>query len=201
MTKNVKLVIVCPAPRSNWQKILVQGVGLKAAEPEIKLLETKYPDFSITVSDMKPVFTDGDGLPVYTVPFRENPFYLTINKDYNEKKADCAIATVGGFLCDDDEERCFAFTAAHALVPRDNIKQLGKLFGKWEEMCDKTRAMRKEIKGDHDDDQMLVHNHNQLHKMTVQDIRFGAQVYVKPNETTENHRKFVIDFLLFKYPQ
>ena len=110
MTKN--------PPRSNWQKILVQGVGLKAAEPEIKLLETKYPDFSITVSDMKPVFTDGDGLPVYTVPFRENPFYLTINKDYNEKKADCAIATVGGFLCDDDEERCSHLQQPTHLYPK-----------------------------------------------------------------------------------
>ena len=62
------------------------------------------------------------------------------------------------------------------------------------------KPVRKEIQGDHDDDQMLVHNHNQLHKMTVQDIRFGAQVYVKPNETTENHRKFVIDFLLLQVP-
>ena len=132
-TNDIKLVLVCPAPGSNWQKILVQGEGLKAAEPEIKLLKTKYPDFSITVSDMKPVFTDGDGLPVYTVP------------DYNEKKADCEVATVGGFLCDDDKQRCFAFTAAHALVPHGNIEQLGKLFGKWEEMCYKTRAMRKEI--------------------------------------------------------
>lgn len=199
-TKDIKMVLVCPAPGGNWYQLLVQGDGIKAAEPEIKQLETKYPQWTLTVSDMKPVFQTADKLPVYTVPFRESPFYLTINKGYDDQKADCSVATIGGFLCDDNDERCFAFSAAHALVPGQESGALKDLFGEWEKMRDHIHSMRRRITGEHSSNELVIHNHNHLHKMTASKIQFGAQEYVKPSVTVENYRKFAIDFLLLQVP-
>ena len=104
-------------------------------EPQIlKLITDRYPSYDITVSDIPPVFRTDDALPVYTTLYGETPFYLTMNKDCNVRSEDSSIATIGGFLCNDNDERCFVFTAAHSLVSGQDIEDVSGLFVQLQDM-------------------------------------------------------------------
>ena len=100
-------------------KLLSQGEELKAVEPQIlKLITDRYTSYDITVSDIPPVFRTEDTLPVYTELYGETPFYLTINRGFNVRSEDSSIATTGGFLCDDNDERC-SFSQQHTRLCLD----------------------------------------------------------------------------------
>ena len=162
-------------------------------------MQDEHPNYYITVSDIKPAFKTSDNLPVYTVPFRDTPYYLAVNRDTEERYDQACSATIGGFLCDDDDQRCFAFTAAHALVPEPEMQSLNDLFGKWEDLKSHNKQLQARLMVDHMDKRLVIRNHNSLDTMRVnQPLLFGAQIYFKSGipYIIAECQQFMIDFLL-----
>ena len=201
-TNNLRVPLVFPAPGGNWRKLLIQGEGLKAVEPQIlKLITDRYPSYDITVSDIPPVFRTEDTLPVYTELYGETPFefYLIMNRGFNVRSEDSSIATIGGFLCDDNDERCFVFTAAHSLVSGQDMEGVSGLFAQPQDMKKHVEKLRANLFAKHSSDQLLLHSHNFSTKISgACDFLFAAQEYVKMDEAVQDYRKFKMDLILLQ---
>lgn len=197
----IKLPLVCPAPGGKYEKLLLQGVGLKAVEAQIEELKIDFPRYDIIISDAEPAFTTNEGLPVYTIPFcGGTPFYLSFNKPspFGLKRGLGYVATIGGFLSDEDEQRCFAFTAAHALVSEEHQLELSKLFGQHDQIQTYTREICLQLHADVVfNGKLKIQSHNSGSPMDVSNTPlFAAQIYIKMSDTLTNYQKFTHDFLL-----
>lgn len=193
-----KLTLVCPAPGGKWEKLLLQGVGLTAVEAQIKKLKAAFPKYQLFISDAKPAFMTNEDLPVYTIPFCGTPFYLSHASSYGLNKRGLGyVATIGGFLCDNDEQRSFAFTAAHALVSEEDQTELSQLFGEREQLKDYTKQICVRLSTDVLERNLKIHSHNNGSQMDVFSIPlFATQLYIKMSDMLMPYQKFTMDFML-----
>lgn len=136
-------------------------------------------------------------------------FYLKTKVDTGEnmvyKASDVAgyIATVGGFVCD-DQLNCFAFTVAHAFVSEKDQKEIGRLAPKWALYRTKTREFCRDNLASIVFDKhpyIATHDSKDQKNIEVSSIPLASvQLFIPSIENGQEHlmwyQKFAIDFML-----